>query len=428
MRTIIHCDMNNFYASVELLDHPELTNMPVAICGNPENRHGIILAKNKIAKKFGILTAETIYQAEKKCPELILLPPHHEKYTHFYHKINEIYRRYTDLVEPFSIDESWLDVTASTKLFGTGKEIARDIQKTVHSELGLTVSAGVSFNKIFAKMGSSFKKEDGPFCIPSEDFKSIIWNLPISDLFWVGEITTNKMNSHGIYTIGDLANSDPQFISQTFGKYGRDLYKYAWGKDDSPVNPNPLPPKSIGAGTTFRRDIIAKNDINTAVRILADKVSSRVRKRRLYANGIKINIKYPTFSQVSKQCTLNKSTASSKEIFEAGIDLLYRTWDKRTPVRSLTLTAIYLSEHKSNIQLSIFNDPNQEMLTNQKLEKIDTALDEIRNKYGKLSISFASIVNNDIGLSELEFDKNVGEDEYESSNGNNDSEDENILF
>lgn len=420
--------MNNFYASVELLEHPELTNLPVAISGNPENRHGIILAKNKIAKKFGVLTAETIYQAVKKCPELVLLPPHHEKYTYFYHKTNEIYRRYTDLVEPFSIDESWLDLTASTKLFGTGEEIARDIQNTIRSELGLTVSAGVSFNKIFAKMGSSFKKEDGPFCIPAERFKSIIWELPISDLFGVGKITTNKMNSHGIYTIGDLANSDPQFISQTFGKYGEDLYKYSWGKDDSAVNPNPAPPKSLGAGITFKRDIIASNDINTAIRVLADKVSSRVRKHRLYAGGIKINIKYPTFAQVSKQSTLDKSTASSKEIFEVGINLLYKTWDKRTPIRSLTVTAIYLSKHKSDIQLSIFDDPKQEMLTNRKLEKIDNTLDEIRNKYGKSSISFASIVGNDIGLNELEFDKKIYENEYGSSDDDVDWEDENILF
>ena len=201
-RVILHCDMNGFFASVELLSRPDLRDRPVAVCGNPENRHGIILAKNEPAKKYGVVTAETIWQARKKCPDLVLLPPHYDKYSEFCRLINGIYQQYTDQVEPFSIDESWLDVTASQKLFGTGREIADAIRNRVKKELGLTLSAGVSFNKFFAKMGSEYKKPDATTEITRENFRELLWPLPIEEMFFVGFSTAQRLRGIGVDTIG----------------------------------------------------------------------------------------------------------------------------------------------------------------------------------------------------------------------------------
>ena len=214
-RTILHCDMNSFFASVELLERPELADVPMAVSGDPEHRHGIILAKNDIAKSYGVVTAETIWQARSKCPDLHLVRPHHKKYAAFSEKINRIYYRYTDMVEPFSIDESWLDVTASRRLFGTGKEIADSIRRTVKEELGLTLSAGVSFNKIFAKMGSEYKKPDATTVISRENFKDILWPLPAGEFFTVGRSSARKLAQYGIRTVGDIACSDKTRGSDT---------------------------------------------------------------------------------------------------------------------------------------------------------------------------------------------------------------------
>ena len=235
-RTILHCDMNGFYASVELLDHPELRGTPMAVCGNPENRHGIILAKNEIAKKYGVTTAETLWQARKKCPPLQVVPPHHEKYRHYSKLINKLYLEFTDMVEPFRVDESWLDVTASLRLFGSGKEIADKIRATVRERLGLTLSAGVSFNKIFAKMGSDYKKPDATTVISRENFKNILWPMDINSMFFVGRSTAEKLKTRGINTIGQLALSDRKMIISILGKQGGLIHDYANGLDDTPVS------------------------------------------------------------------------------------------------------------------------------------------------------------------------------------------------
>ena len=202
-RVILHCDMNNFYASVELLSRPDLKGMPVAVCGDPEGRHGIVLAKNQLAKDAGVITAETVWQAKKKCPGLQFVRPHHDRYKEYSDRINKIYLEYTDMVEPFSIDESWLDVTASQKLFGSGKQIGDAIRRRIKSELGLTLSVGVSYNKIFAKMGSEYRKPDATTEITQENFKELLWNKPVGELFFVGFATAEKLKNLNIHTIGD---------------------------------------------------------------------------------------------------------------------------------------------------------------------------------------------------------------------------------
>ena len=255
-RVIFHCDLNSFYASVELLDHPELRHLPVAVCGDPESRHGIILAKNEPAKAFGVKTAETIWQARKKCPELVLLPAHHSKYRDFSRQVNGLYREYTDLVESFGIDESWLDVTGTLHLFGgDARALADQLRDRIRSQFGLTISVGVSFNKVFAKLGSDYKKPDATTVITRENYRQIVWPLPVTDLLYVGRAAAHTFQRFNIRTIGDLANFDRDALFSLLGKTGAQLHDFASGADRSPVAPasQSTPPKSVGNGCTFAR-------------------------------------------------------------------------------------------------------------------------------------------------------------------------------
>ena len=264
-RIILHCDLNSFYASVELLDKPALWEVPVAVCGDPKTRHGIILAKNEPAKKYGIQTAETVWQAKKKCPGLVLLPPHHDLYKMWSVRVNDIYERFTDLIEPFGIDESWLDVTGSLHLFGGDAEkLANKIRKTVKNETGLTISVGVSFNKVFAKLGSDMKKPDATTVIPIDGWQNIVWPQPLGNLLYAGRAATQTLKKYGIETIGQLAACDPAMPEQLLGKMGRQLWEYANGLDKSPVKPRHAadPVKSVGNGTTFPDDLVRWEQIS----------------------------------------------------------------------------------------------------------------------------------------------------------------------
>lgn len=222
-RVILHCDLNNFFASVTLLSNATLYNMPVAVCGNEKERHGIVLAKNEIAKSYGVKTAETIRDAKRKCPELVCLPPDYKQYKKYSVAARKIYERYTDMIEPFGIDECWLDVTGSIRIFGSGEEIAEKIRSSIKNELKITVSIGVSFNKVFAKLGSDMKKPDGITVISKENFKSKVWPLPAKDLLYVGKSTEERLKSSGIFTIGDVANCETALLSHLLGKNGEQL-------------------------------------------------------------------------------------------------------------------------------------------------------------------------------------------------------------
>lgn len=397
-RTILHCDMNSFYASVELLDYPELKNKPVAVCGDPQNRHGIILAKNEFAKSFGVVTAETINSAKKKCPMLKIIPPHREKYIYYSKLINEIYQRYTDLVEPFSIDESWLDVSASMNLFGNGMKIADEIRATAKKELGLTLSAGVAFNKVMAKMGSEYKKPDATTLITPDNFKSLLWHKPVSELFFVGKSASDKLNSIGVFTIGELAVSEKEIIANLLGKHGKMIHDYANGIDDSPVTPFDKNTKahSIGHGITFKRNLISQRDIETAVIGLSDKVASRLRKNNLLALGIKIDITDTGFKTISRQSQLSEAANSADIISKKVLELLKNNWESNKPIRLLSVTGINLIREDEPVQLSLFDKVEKK---NAKNPKLDTAIDDIRKKFGSSSILHGCLLNNDIGIS-----------------------------
>lgn len=403
-RVILHCDMNGFFASVELLAHPELKNVPMAVCGNPENRHGIILAKNEPAKKAGVITAQTLWQARKKCPELEVVPPHHDKYKHYSKLINEIYSRFTDMVEPFSIDESWLDVTASKKLFGDGPHIADIIRNTVKNELGLTLSAGVSFNKIFAKMGSEYKKPDATTVISRENYKRILWPLPVSQMFFVGNATTCKLNSAGIMTIGQLAQTDRNLLKSMLGKHGCMLYDYANGLDDSPVRKQCEKEKikSVGNGITFKRNLMGVEDIKTAVMSLSDTVAARLRHYEMKANGIKVDIKDTELRTISRQKQLTAPTNLAYEISTIAVEIISTSWNLKNPIRMLTITGINLCDEDTEEQLCLFGS---DTVTREKNENLERAMDSIRSKFGQTAITFGKFTTDELGINPYDKDE-----------------------
>ena len=396
-RVILHCDMNGFFASVELLSHPELANVPMAVCGNPENRHGIILAKNELAKKAGVVTAQTLWQARKKCPDLQVVPPHHDKYKHYSRLINEIYGRFTDMVEPFSIDESWLDVTASRRLFGDGRYIADIIRKTVREELGLTLSAGVSFNKIFAKMGSEYKKPDATTVISRDNYKKILWPMPVSEMFFVGGATAQKLNKAGIMTIGQLAQTERALLENMLGKHGSQLYDYANGLDDSPVcrQCEKQKIKSVGNGITFKRNLTGTEDIKTAAMNLADTVAARLRHYEMKAHGIKVDIKDTELKTISRQKQLTVPTNLAYEISEAAVEIIISSWNIRKPIRMLTITGINLCDEDTEEQISLFG---ADTVSREKTENLERAMDSIRARYGQSSITFGKFKTDELGI------------------------------
>jgi len=382
-RAILHCDLNAFFASVEEVRNPELRAFPVAVCGNPEHRHGIILAKNEKAKAFGVKTAETLWQARKKCPELILVPPHYEQYAAFSKIVNEIYLRYTDLVEPFGIDESWLDVTGSMHLFGTPREIADSIRKTVFEETGLTVSVGVSFTKSFAKLGSDYKKPDATTEITRKNFREIVWPLPVSDLLFVGRSAKEAFSRLGIETIGELAISSREMISAHLGKTGELVHDYANGKDDSPVHSafEETSPKSISRGLTFSHDLTDISEIKTALLALSDDVAQRLRRHGMRTCAVSVTVRDTLFKTTSHQKTLAAPTFLASEISDACLDLYKKYYTKtHSPVRMLTVSAISLIDEElaSSSQLSLFGDD----ATTLKRETVEKTLDKIRKKFG----------------------------------------------
>ena len=389
-RVIFHCDLNCFFASVELLDKPALWDVPVAVCGDPKSRHGIILAKNEPAKKRGVQTAETVWQAKKKCPVLVLLPPHHELYEIYSRRVNEIYGRFTDLVEPFGIDESWLDVTGSLHLFGgDARALADRIRATVKAETGLTVSVGVSFNKVFAKLGSDLKKPDATTVIPPEGWRDIVWPLPVGDMLFAGRSTQRVLGQYGIETIGQLAACPEEMAEQLLGKMGGQLWRYANGLDNSPVRPGHQhePVKSVGNGTTFPADLVRWEQIRQGLALLCDSVATRLRRQRLYAGGVSVTLKGADFKTVSRQTRLDEPTHLMRDIWETAQELARQIWKAPTPIRAMTVTALHVTEDgQAYRQLDLLGQSSAKRSERQ--EKLESAVDAIREKYGSGAITF----------------------------------------
>ena len=394
-RVILHCDCNNFFASVETVFNPKYKDVPLAVCGSQDDRHGIVLAKNEIAKKYGIKTAETVFSAKKKCPGLVICEPHYEKYAEYSERANAIYRKYTDMVEQFGIDESWLDVTASKKLFGSGLEIAEKIRKEIRETLGITVSIGVSFNKVFAKLGSDYKKPDAITVIDRENFKKIIFPLPVSDLLFVGKKTDNALSAMGIKTIGDLANADVELLTQRLGKNGAMINKYANGNDTSPVASEKEDVKSISNGFTFRHDLIGREEARIGIDYLSEEIGAKLRRQGLKCGVVSLTIKDEFLNSVRRQIQQNPPTDISREIADSAFMLLLENWRESKPIRMITVSASDLS-YDGAVQINLFD--SEEDSHREKNKKIDNAVDKIRQKYGTESITNASIINTDLGI------------------------------
>ncbi len=383
-RIILHADCNSYFASVESIDHSEWKQVPMAVCGDPELRHGIILAKNELAKAYHIETAETIYSAKKKCPELLLVPAHHEKYVAVCQRINAIYEGYTDLVERFSIDESFLDVTGSRHLFGTGREIADELRRRIREEIGVTISVGVSFNKTFAKMGSDYRKPDATTVIDRDNYRDLLWPLPIGELLFVGKSGAALFREHGILTIGDLAKADPNAL-RFLGKTGVSLQQSARGEDLSPVLPTGYEeqPKSISHNVTFDHDLVDPAEIMAGLTLISDQVGARLRRKKLYASVVQLQIKDTALKVINRQKRLDGYTSSTRLIRDTAASLLRDNWAAGKPIRMLSVGVTGLSMDGAQ-QLSMFSDTALE----DRARRLDSAVDSIRSKYGADSVRF----------------------------------------
>ena len=381
-RIILHSDLNNFYASVECLYHPEYRGKPLAVLGDPEARHGIVLAKNYEAKAFDVKTGDPMWMAQKKCPDIIFAPPHYDLYLKHSRLVREIYSEYTDQVEPFGLDECWLDVTGSTALFGSGKDIADELRKRIKFELGVSVSVGVSFNKIFAKLGSDMKKPDATTVIESNRFKEIVWPLPVNELLYVGRATHTKLRRKGIFTIGNLANTDPELLRFWLGKMGVVLWQFANGLDTSPVSNIGAKSliKTVGNSTTTPRDLVSDKDIKITLTALSESVSARLRKYGFICRTVQIGIRDNELNWIERQGKLEIPNRTAKSISELAYSL-YKKNANGKPIRSLSVRACDL-EPADYVQLSLL--PDVQKL--QKQESLEAAMDKLRNRFGYFSV------------------------------------------
>lgn len=390
MRSILHVDMNNFYASVECLYRPEIRNHPVAVAGDPLNRHGIILAKNMIAKKLGVTTGEAIWEAKLKAPGLVLVPPDYKKYLHFSRMAREIYYEYSDQVEAFGLDENWIDLTQSLPyLHSDPVSVANTIRRRVKEELGVTVSVGVSFNKIFAKLGSDLKKPDATTVIPYERFREIVWPLPVGDLLYVGRSTARKLELIAVNTIGDLARTDVAVLRRRLGKWGEILWLFANGMDTSPVRKisESEQIKSIGNGTTCPRDLQTEQDVRLVFTVLAESVAARLRDCCVKCQGVQIFLRDNALFTLSRQKKMEYPCCTSGPILETAMELFRQHYRWQKPLRSLSLSAIYLVTANRHMQLSLFDDTAEQLLVQEQIEK---TIDMLRYRFGHNAVLRAS--------------------------------------
>ncbi|MDD3185864.1 MAG: DNA polymerase IV [Anaerostipes sp.] len=383
-RTILHSDINSCYATIEHLHHPELSGKPIAVGGDLEARHGIVLTADYMAKKRGVKTGMALWQAKQVCPEITFISPRMDLYLRFSRMAHEIYGEYTDLQEPYGIDESWLDVTASASIKGDGYTIAEEISNRMKSELGITVSIGVSFNKIFAKLGSDYKKPDAITTMYQDEFKSKAWKLPASDLLYVGRSTNQKLCRLGIKTIGDLAETDESILQSQLGKMGSILWAFANGYDDSPVKVENTraPIKSVGNSTTTPRDLENDEDVKIVLYILAESVATRLRENGFKCRVVEISVRDNELLSFTRQHKISNATNITKEIAEEAYRIFKESYNWRKPIRSLGVRGADLVNDNYWEQIDLFSSVE----LREKQEKMDQTVDDIRRRFGFYSV------------------------------------------
>ncbi len=384
MRKILHSDCNCFYAAVECLYHPEVRSKPVAVGGDAENRHGIILTKNYIAKGFGVKTGQTIWQARQLCPELVVFPPNFPLYKRYSNLVREIYLDYTSRVEPFGLDEAWLDVTGNVSEDSSGLSVAREISDRVKLELGITVSIGVSYNKIFAKLGSDYKKPDAITEILKDSYREIVWPLPAADLLYVGRATEKKLHTMGIYTIGDIANTPVSVLRSRLGKWGNMLYSFANGYDTSPVKEfdELTDVKSIGNSTTTPKDLTCAQDVEIVMSVLCDSVARRMRSCGVKGKTVSISVRDNSLFSLTRQKKLDEYTNITAKITSEAVSLFNKTYNWHHNIRSVGVSMSDLVGDDCPVQEDFFGVSAQ----NNRLEKLDTAVDGLKERFGTFSV------------------------------------------
>lgn len=418
-RSILHIDCNGFFASVECLDHPEYWKLPLAVAGDPKDRSGIILAKNELAKKYGVITTETIQSAKRKCPGLVLVPPRMERYREISRQVNRIYLQYTDQVEPFSIDESFLDLSGSLALFrATARELADRIREQVRREVGITVSVGVSFNKTFAKIGSDMKKPDATTEITRENYRALVWNLPLKDMLFVGRASLAECQKLCINTIGDLALKSKSEVIRLLGKAGEQLWNNANGLDTDPVRTygDWEPVKSVSNGMTFRRDLVTLEEITAGVLALTDEITTRLRQINMKCRTIQVSIKNPMLKVISRQASLQPPTNLHREAADVALELIRAHWhfkgnNECDPIRAITVAASNLVKAEEACeQLSLFDladqpsqaaSPPYRGAGREKMERLEAAMDQIRKKHGTSSIAMGLVTSEELGIKQF---------------------------
>lgn len=398
MRTILHVDANSFYASCECLYRPSIREKPVAVCGDPEARHGIVLTKNQHAKKYGVQTGEAIWQAKQKCPSLVVVPPDYPLYLHMSRQMHEIFGKYSDKVESFGLDESWVEISADDMDVRKGQLVADEIRHRIHRTLGITVSVGVADNKVMAKLGSDYKKPDATTVLPPDLYEQIVWPLPVSDLLYVGPATTRKLARIGVCTIGQLANLDESLLVHKFGKIGYMLKAFALGLDTSPVKPIEvsLPIKSVGNSTTPPHDIENMTDVKELVYLLAESVATRLRENNFKARCISVSARTTELISSSCQTTLSQSTCLAKEIAETALRLFEQRYRFGFPFRSMGINCSQLSPLDEPVQVDMFGENERRV----KQEQLERSIDGLRSRFGHQVIR-RGIVLSDLSYSEI---------------------------
>lgn len=389
-RIVFHIDVNSAYLSWEAVarlkagETVDLREIPAAVGGDIETRHGVILAKSIPAKKYGVTTGEPVVDALRKCPDLTLVKPHHQMYREQSHAFIAILQQYSDVIEQFSVDEAFVDMTGSGRLFGTPVEAAHRIRKQIYEELGFTVNIGVSSNKLLAKMASDFQKPDRVHTLFPEEIEQKMWILPVRDLFFVGKAAERRLWSLGIRTIGDLAHTDPQVLSRVLKKHGEVLWRYANGIDDSPVEIEPADAKGYSNSTTLSFDVTSGAEAKSVLRRLTDQVCQRIRQDDVRVETVTVQIRFNDLTRASHQCALPTATNITKEIFDTVCQLFDEMWDG-TPIRLLGVSTTKVSREDMGRQMSLFDDTDY-----AKLEKLDKAMDSIRMRFGSGAVQRAS--------------------------------------
>ncbi len=387
-RTILHSDMNNCYASIERKLNPSLVGKRLVVCGSVEDRHSIVLAKSYEAKAFGVKTGDSLFEAKMKCPGLVAVKPHYDEYFKFSKLAHKIYYSYTNQVEPFGLDECWLDVTGSEKLFGSGETIAHEIKERIKKELGITVSIGVSYNKIFAKLGSDLKKPDAVTVISKNDFKEIVWPLSTDAIIGIGSKTKKKLMYMNINTLGELAKADANLLKRKLGIRGLYLWHYANGYDTSEVcdyyHRDKI--KSISRGVTTKADLNSYDEVKKIFEELAIEVSKKLIEEDLKAGGVRITIRDKNLSYVSFQKIFSETSISALRLNDKAMELFKERYDFKEAIRSLTISAINLTRNTKTEQLSLFAP--KKVIKDDRLEKV---FNEIREKFGKDKIGYLGL-------------------------------------